>query len=161
VPPPDAVPVRPDAQQMHVAVAVRFRKVMIKPIKRYGAYRGAGTLRLDRSGIGVTGKHVRSVAIRWAIGLGLFAVCLVLTAGRLAPGFIPLYFLLEYGLLEDGNRHIPWTNVTRFASQPSKLRVAIETSSAEKNENPLVFSCDQSQEVLQALRTFAPGREVA
>ena len=146
---------------MHVAVAVRFRKVMIKPIKRYGAYRGGGTLRLERSGLGVTGKHVRSLAIRWVIGLGLFAVCLALTGGRLAPGFIPLYFLLEYGLLEEGNRHIPWTNVTRFASQPSKQRVAIEISSSEKNENPLVFSCDQSQEVLQALRTFAPGREAA
>jgi hypothetical protein len=149
----------PDAQQMLVAVAVRFRKVMIKPIKRYGAYRGAGTVRLERSGIGVTGKHVRPLAIRLAIGLGLFVVFMLLTGGRLAPGIIPLYFLLEYGLLEDGNRHIPWTNVTRFASQPSKQRVAIETSSSQKNENPLVFSCDHWQEVLQALQTFAPGRE--
>ena len=142
-----------------VAVAVRFRKVLIKPIKRYGAYRGAGILRLDQSGVHVTGKHVRPMATRWLIGLGLFAVCLVLTGGKLAPGFIPLYFLLEYGLLENGNRHIPWIGVTRFTSQAPKQRIAIETNSPEKNKNPLVFSCDHWTEVLQALRKFAPGRE--
>jgi hypothetical protein len=143
-----------------VAVAVRFRKVMIKPIKRYGAYRGAGTLRLDQSGIHVTGKHVRPMATRLLIGIGLFAVCLILTGGKLAPGFIPLYFLLEYGLLEEGNCHIPWASVARYTAQVPKQRIAIETSSSEKHKNPLVFSCDRWAEVRQALRTFAPGREV-
>jgi len=133
---------------------------MIKPIKRYGAYRGDGTLRLERSGLGITGRHVRPVGMRWAIGLGVFAAFLLLTRGGLAPGFIPLYFLLEYGLLVEGNRHVPWSNVTRYASQPAKQRISIETTNAGKNESPLVFSCDRWQDVLQALRTFAPGREV-
>ena len=139
---------------------MKFQKVMIKPIKRYGAYRGAGTLRLYQSGIDVTGKHVRPVAMRWLIGLGVFGAVLLLTGGRLFVGFIPLYFLLEYGLLIAGNRHIPWSSVTRFTSHASKGRIAIETDSPKKNENPLVFSCDHWRDVLQVLRTLAPQREV-
>jgi hypothetical protein len=152
---------RPDTLPTEsVAVSARFRKAMVKPIKRYGAYRGDGTLRLDQSGLQVRGKHVRPLAVRWGIGVAVFAACLILTGGRLFVGFIPLYFLLEYGLLENGDRTIPWSSVTRFASNEAKGYVAIETNSAEKNQNPLVFTSDHWREVLQALRAYAPGREV-
>jgi hypothetical protein len=158
-PPMASAPSRPDPPSTQsVAASGRFRKSKVKPMKRYGAYRGAGSLRLDQSGIHVIGKHVRPTAIRWLIGLAIFAACLILTGGRLFVGFIPLYFLLEYGLLESGDRTIPWTSVTRFVWNEQKKLVAIETDSAEKNDNPLVFASDQWREVIQALRAYMPGR---
>lgn len=158
-PPMGSAPSRPDTvHPVTVTATGRFRKSKVKPMKRYGAYRGTGSLRVDQSGLHVTGKHVRPTGTRWLIGLAIFAACLILSGGRLFVGFIPLYFLLEYGLLERGDRTIPWTSVAKVAWREEKKLVAIETDSAEKHDNPLVFASDQWQDIIRALKAYAPGR---
>jgi hypothetical protein len=129
----------------------KFRKARVKPIKNYGAYRGEGSLRFTPSGIQVMGRHVKPLGTRWLIGLGILVGSLIITVGRFALGFIPIYFILEYGLLDDGNRLIPWSSVAGFATDAGKQLVSIHTTESEKHLNTLVL---RTQDHAAALATL-------
>ena len=142
-----------------VVVSGRFRKERVKPIKRYGAYRGDGDLWVEDAGLRVRGRHVRTLGARWLIGLGIFVVCAVVTRGLLAPGFIPLYFLMEYGLLLDGARFIPWDDVVGFAASERKGLVSIATND-QHHLQPLVLRTEHWAALRDALRAHVPHAEV-
>jgi len=159
-PRPDRVPPSPpNPDDQIVVISGRFRKARVKPIKRYGAYRGAGSLRLEAGGLGVMGKHVRPLGTRVAIGMGLFLASVILSAGRLAIGLIPIYLLVEYVLLQEGMRTIPWSRVARYSANERKKLIAIETNEAETHIHPLVLKSDEWREALQALRRYCPASE--
>lgn len=141
-------------------VSGRFRKARVKPIIGYGAYRGAGVLRVSARGIEVQGRLVRPLVFRLTVGAVLFAVPLVLTAGRFALGFIPVYLALEYLWLERGDIFLPWSSVSRFASDRRRLLVSIQMDSAEKHRDTIVLRTEGMDVLLTALKRYAPGRGI-
>jgi len=138
-----------------VLVRAKFMKKRIRPIKKYGLYRGPGVVYLDEAGIAVTGKHVFSVAKRWGIALAVFVVCAVATAGALAPGVIPLYILVEYSILKKQNLWIPYSQVFRYAAKPRKGLVSVEFHGPPQC-SPIVFKSEDWQRILWMLRNYVP-----
>jgi hypothetical protein len=55
-----------------------------------------------------------------AIGLGLFLGSLILSAGRLAIGLIPIHLLVEYVFLEKGKRIIPSSAIAPYSTNERK-----------------------------------------
>jgi hypothetical protein len=103
-----------------------FRKYRIDPLKRYGAYRGHGSLTLTPDGISISGSHVYPLGMRLAMILGVCLVGTVLTRGLLwIPGLVPLYFLSEYLVLKHEDLFVPWERIVLVRSNERKRAVAI------------------------------------
>lgn len=141
-------------------VSGRFRKARVKPIVEYGAYRGTGHLRVSSRGIEVHGRHVRTLAFRLIVGIALFGVPLVVTMGKFALGFIPIYLVLEYVLLEDGDNFLPWSAISRFTTDRRRLLVSIQSDGAGKYQDTIVLRTDAMDALLGVLRSYAPGVEL-
>jgi hypothetical protein len=158
-------PPRPDLSVPGTSPAVEasgtFRKKRIKPLERYGAYRGAGTLRLDDGGIHISGKHVLPLGARWGIGLAICIVVLVATRGTLILGLIPIYLLVEYVILQRGDATVPWNAVSRYAMDERRRLVAIDVHGRPRNANPIVMETEHGDAVLRWLHDRCHGRMVA
>jgi hypothetical protein len=160
-----AHPPRPDlwvqASFPEVEASGTFRKKRVKPFERYGAYRGAGTLRLDDEGIHVAGKHVLPLGARWGIGLAICIGVLAATRGTLILGIIPIYLLVEYVILQRGDASIPWSAVSRYATDENRRLIAIDVQGRPRNANPIVMETEHRDAVLRWLHDRCLGRMVA
>jgi len=145
----------PEDPALGLTVCGVFKKRRVRPIRRYGLYRGKGVLHIGPEGIAVSGKHVYSVAARWGIALLAFVGILVLTGGMFAPGFIPLYLGVEYGILKKQNIFVPFAGLRGYAVNPRKRLVSIEFWGQE-GCSPVVMYCHAWPDVARALRWYAP-----
>jgi len=154
-------PPRPDdpATRTWVVANCQFRSARVKPIRRGGAYRGSGSISIAPDGIRVTGKTRLPGWQRLLIGLGIAFGSALLTMGRAIVGILPILLLLEYVILRDGSRLIGWERVSRFAADPRRGRVEIETDEPERNIQPIVLEAEQWQQVAAALRWRCPELE--
>ncbi len=138
-------------------VTGKFRKVRVDPIKRIGQYRGKGSLQLTPEGLKISGRHVMTMGARWGIGLGLFFGTLILSMaltegnGYCAPGFIPIYFLVEYFLLKREELLVPYSKITAIGGDAKHTLVGIEFE-GEPNCSPVVFSTPQWKALLQGVK---------
>ena len=113
-------------------ITVKFRKIKMDSINLTGRYRGTGSLQLMSEGLRISGKHVFSLGARWAIGLGIFIGSLILSiaatggAGYCAPGFIPIYFLMEYFILKREDILIPYSDITQLAVASQSTLIGID-----------------------------------
>jgi len=143
-------------------VTGKFRKVKVSPIDRYGQYRGEGSIQLIPEGLKINGRHVFTMGSRWGIGLGLFFGSLILStavtggAGYCAPGFIPIYFLVEYFLLKREELLVPYSKITRLGADERHALVGIEFD-GEPNCTPVALHTPNWKSVLAALQQRISG----
>lgn len=113
-------------------VSGKFRKVKMDPIAITGRYRGNGNLQLKPEGLQINGRHVFSLGVRWAIGLGIFFGSLILSiavtggAGYCAPGFIPIYFLVEYFILKREDILVPYSEITHVSVDSQNSLIGLD-----------------------------------
>jgi hypothetical protein len=134
-----------------------FRKARVKPIKHYGVYRGTGRIRFSLAGLQISGRRTRSLGTRWAIGLGLFLGSLILSGGRLALSFIPIYLLVEYVFLEPGDVFVRWSSVRTFSGDQKKGLVAIQIDCSDDRRDVVVLKTDSAGAALDLLERQARG----
>jgi hypothetical protein len=143
----------------------KFRKVRFKSLGAYGQYRGEGQLSVGDEGLTIVGRHVYPLGSRWAMALGIFFASLVLSlavsggSGWLAPGLIPLYLFVEYVWLKRAELQIPWSDVTRFTTDPAQELLAIEFE-GPRWTSPVVLKSGRWREVAGWLRQRVPGGEL-
>jgi hypothetical protein len=137
----------------------KFRKARISALgaKQYGMYRGQGRLTVDAEGIKIEGRHVKSLNARWGIGLALVIGSLILTAGKLILGIIPVYFLLEYAILDRENISIPWSGVRKYAFDKHK-QIALEFDGPPWT-SPSVMRAADLTDLAPLFRQFAPEKD--
>ncbi len=110
----------------------KFRRVRIDPLDHTGQFNRAGSFQLTEDGLKIKGFRVLSLGARWGIGLGLAFGTLFLTylltggAFYFAPGFIPIYFLVEYLLFKREELLIPYENINRIAGDAKQALVGVE-----------------------------------
>jgi len=156
-----------ESQEIQVQpVSGKFRKVKMDPITLTGRYRGRGSLQLTPEGLQVSGKHVFSLGARWAIGLGIFFGSLILSiaatggAGYCAPGFIPIYFLMEYFLLKRENILVPYSDITQLvvASQSSLIGIDFK---GNPQTSPVFIETSAWNSLLTAIQQKTPSVRVS
>ena len=143
-------------------VTGKFRKVKVSPFDRHGQYRGEGSIQLIPEGLKISGRHVFTMGARWGIGLGLFFGSLILTVaatgggGYCAPGFIPIYFLVEYFLLKREEILVPYSKIKRLGADERHALVGIEFE-GEPNCTPVALHTPNWKSVLAALQQRISG----
>lgn len=151
----------PGVSSAGITVSGRFRKVAVRPIMSRGRYRGQGMVQIDGQGIKLFGRHVFSLGARWGIAVAIFFgflfTTMALTGGAafFAPGIIPLYFLMEYGILKRENISIPFTALRGFAADPQRKLIAVEFEGSPLC-TPAVLKTENWRDALRALRENAP-----
>ena len=151
----------PGVSPAGVVASGKFRKVAVRPITVKGRYRGKGIMQIDEQGIKIFGRHVFSLGARWGIALGIFFGSLIITmamtggAGYFAPGLIPLYFLMEYGILKRENISIPYSALKGYAADPRGNLIAV-TFEGSTLCTPAVLRTENWREVLRTLREKVP-----
>jgi outer membrane protein assembly factor BamB len=133
-------PLRPDVEPPTLSAQVVFRKKRVAPLKRYGSFRGEGVLQMDADGVWIEGRHVFSAGARIGLAVATSLSIALLTHGALLVGAIPLYFLVEYGVLRRGRIHVGWSDVRALGSDPGKNLIAFDFVGS-KNVTPVTFSC--------------------
>ena len=148
--------------ELQEPVEGKFRKVKVAPLDRYGQYRGEGHIQLLPEGLKINGRHVLTMGARWGIGLGLFFGSLILTAaatgggGYCAPGFIPIYFLVEYFLLKREEILVPYSKITRLGGDERHALIGIEFD-GEPNCSPVALHTSKWESVLAGLQQRTTG----
>jgi outer membrane protein assembly factor BamB len=148
------LPLRPDVDPLTLSAQVRFRKKRVAPLKRYGSFRRTGTLRMDADGIQVDGMHVLPAGVRIGLAIVIFLSIFFLTHGYLIVGAIPLYFLVEYGVLRHEIIHISWSEVRALGSDPSKELVAFDFVGS-KSVTPVTFSTIDHAQIVSFVERHA------
>jgi hypothetical protein len=149
----------PVADPGPVSTQGKFRKVCIKALSNgYGMYRGQGGLAVDHEGITIAGRHVKSLGARWGIGVLLFVGTAICTLGTFAIGIIPIYFLVEYAILNHEHVFIPWAKVRKYAFDRKRQLVGIDFE-GPKWTSPTVMRTPDIARVAQALRHNAPEKD--
>jgi hypothetical protein len=145
---------------MTVTTEGKFRKVRVKALgmKQYGRYRGQGKLTIDDEGIKIEGRHVKSIGARWGIGILLVIASAIVTMGAVVLGFIPVYLLVEYAILNRENLSIPWAKVRKYAFVPKQKLVALDFEGPEWT-SPAVMRTEDLARIAQALREKAPEKD--
>jgi hypothetical protein len=138
----------------------KFRKVRLKPITRYGQYRGDGTLELSDSGLRVSGRHVYSMGARWGFGLLLFVVSLIVTLGTFAPGFLVIYLLAEYVVLKREEVSASWSDVRSYVADSKRELIAVDFRASELC-SPIVLRSPDWRRALDILREKVPQADAA
>lgn len=139
----------------------KFRKVAVRPLAGRGRYRGKGSMYVDEQGIKLFGRHVFSLGARWGIALAIFFGSLIITmamtggAAYFAPGLIPLYFLMEYGILKRENISIPHSALKGYTADPKGNLIAV-TFEGSPWCTPAVLRTENWREVLRTLRGKVP-----
>jgi len=138
----------------------KFRKVRVKALgmKEYGRYRGQGKLTIDDEGIKIEGRHVKSIGARWGIGILLVIASAIVTRGAVVLGFIPVYLLVEYAILNRENLSIPWAKVRKYAFDPKQQLVAVDFEGPDWT-SPSVMRTPDLARVAQTLRERAPEKD--
>jgi hypothetical protein len=145
-------------------VAGKFRRVRVNPIQRVGQYRGTGSFELTPEGLKISGRHVLSPGARWGIGLGLFFGSLILSSaitggsGYCAPGFIPIYFLVEYFVLKREEILVPYSEITRIGGDAKHSLVGIQFES-EPFRTPAVLSSPRWKPIYLGLKQVVSVEE--
>ncbi len=141
--------------------AGKFRKVAVRPLTGRGRYRGQGSMHADEQGIKLFGRHVFSLGARWGIAIAIFFGFLIftmaMTGGQayFAPGLIPLYFLMEYGILKRENIFIPYSAFKGYAADPKGNLIAVSFEGSSWC-TPAVLRTENWREMLRALREKVP-----
>ena len=104
----------------------KFVKKRLKPIMRYGQFRGQGRIVLSGAGIRVQGKHVYSLGARWGSGLLIWLGVAAISAGTLAPGILLIYPIVEYWWLKRETLDLPYSSVKAVAIDEAKQLVALD-----------------------------------
>lgn len=118
-------------------------------------------VQIDGQGIKLFGRHVFSLGARWGIAVAIFFgflfTTMALTGGAafFAPGIIPLYFLMEYGILKRENISIPFTALRGFAADPQRKLIAVEFEGSPLC-TPAVLKTENWRDALRALRENVP-----
>ena len=148
-------------RDMNITTEGTFRKVRLKAMamKEYGRYRGQGKLTIDDEGIKVEGRHVKSIGTRWGIGILLAIASAIVTMGAVILGFIPVYLLVEYVILNRENLSIPWGKVRKFAFDPKQQLVALDFEGPEWT-SPVVLRTTDLAAIARALREKAPAKDM-
>ena len=133
----------------------KFVKARIKPLCRYGQYRGKGSITIDEDGMTISGKHVYTMGQRWGFGLLLFFGLLILTLGTFAPGFLIIYLIVEFAWLKKEDARVSFGEVRAVASNPKRQYVAIEFG-GNKCTTPVVLMTPQWQEIQALLELKRP-----
>lgn len=124
-------------------VTGRFRKARVKPLKKYGTYRGAGTITAHPvEGLTIEGRRVKPAVTRVLLGLAIIAGTLVLSGGKFAVGFIPVYVFMEYVWLDRANARIPWSSVETYADSARSKLIAFRVAGWEPGRDTVVFRSD-------------------
>jgi hypothetical protein len=139
-------------------VSGKFRKVKIRPISGYSQYRGQGSIQFDDAGILITGRHVLSMGARWGIAIAIVVGSLLVSSGSLAPGIIPLYFLMEYGWLKREETRVNLADLIMFAADPARGLIAIEFSGPNWR-SPVVLNTPLWREAYKRLRVMKPSAD--
>jgi len=151
----------PGVSSAGVVVSGKFRKVAVRPITVRGRYRGKGIMQVDEQGIKIFGRHVFSLGARWGIALAIFFGSLIITmaltggAAYFAPGLIPLYFLMEYGILKRENISIPYSALKGYAADRKGNLIAVSFEGSPWY-TPAVLRTENWREVLRTLREKVP-----
>jgi hypothetical protein len=138
----------------------KFRKVKIKPLNGYGNYRGEGKIEFTDDGFRICGRHVFSLGARWGLGLAIFFGLLIVTSGLFAPGFIPLYLILEYVWLKREDTMVPFSDVINYVSDPKQTLIAIDFHGPQWCR-PIVLKTEKWQEALAILRQKIPNQDAS
>jgi len=156
-----------ESQKIQVQpVSGKFRKVKMDPITLTGRYRGNGSLQLTPEGLQVSGRHVFSLGTRWAIGLGIFFGSLILSiaatggAGYCAPGFIPIYFLMEYFLLKREDILVPYSDITQLAVAGQSSLIGIDFK-GHSQASPVFMETSAWNSLLTAIQQKIPSVRVS
>lgn len=137
-------------------VTGKFRKLRIEPLRRVGQYRGEGALTFGNDGFRVSGRHVLSMDVRWGIGLSLFVGILIVTGGLFAPGWIPLYLLVEYVWLTREDLSVRFDDVQGFAADARRELIAIAFAGSSWC-SPVVLKTPHWRQAFELLQARAPA----
>jgi outer membrane protein assembly factor BamB len=141
----------PERVAPNLIVPVRFRKKRVAPLKRYGSYRGQGTLRLDGDGIWIDGRHVFPAGLRIAGAIVISLMVFFLTRGLVVVGAVPLYFLVEYVFLAEERIHVRWPGVRAMGFDPAQDIVAIDFD-GPRTVSPVAFSTSDARAVAEIIQ---------
>jgi hypothetical protein len=138
----------------------KFRKVRLKALgmKEYGMYRGRGMLYSNDEGIGIDGRHIKSLGARLGIAIVLIVASVVVTVGMFVIGVIPIYLLVEYVFLDRESVFIPWSHLQKYAFDPKRGLVAVAFEGPPRT-SPVVMYTPDLPSVAQALREMAPDKD--
>jgi hypothetical protein len=132
-PPPPSAGIRVDARG-------KFRKARVKPMERYGTYRGEGTLTVDGDGgVAIEGRRVKPPGQRIAIALAIMVGVGILTGGAILLGVIPLYLIVEYGILDRANCRLNWSEIVEYAHDPKRQLISFRVEGWPKGRDTVVF----------------------
>jgi hypothetical protein len=140
-----------------VIVQGRFRKARVRPLKKYGQYRGRGQLEVGPNVVTIRGKHVYSLGARWGLGLTLFFGSLILTMGAFAPGFILIYLIVEYWWLKKEDRTVLFSSITGVALDATRQLLAIEFLTYDGG-SAVVLKSPEASTTFQALQSSRSGQ---
>jgi outer membrane protein assembly factor BamB len=146
----------PERVAPNLIVPVRFRKKRVAPLKRYGSYRGQGTLRLDGDGIWIDGRHVFPAGLRIAGAIVISLMVFFLTRGFVVVGAVPLYFLVEYVFLAEERIHVRWPGVRAMGFDPAQDIVAIDFD-GPRTVSPVAFSTSDARAVVEIIQRHGPA----
>ncbi len=154
--------IRQKVVETEIIASGKFRKVKVRPILRPGQYRGEGIMQAGEEGLFIQGRHVLSMGARWGIGLAIFFGFLLITLAAsgggfyFAPGLIPLYFLMEYGILKRENLKVPYSDIHLYSAVPSQNLIGIEFR-GDPYCSPVAMRTDQWKEIYDILQKKVPG----
>jgi len=134
----------------------KFVKKRLKPIRRYGQFRGEGRIVLSDAGIRIQGKHVFSLGARWAFGLVIWVVVVVLSAGTLIPGILLMYPIVEYWWLRKETLSFPYSSVKEVVVDEARQLVALDFQGSRWC-TPAVLRSPDWQALVQGLRSNLPS----
>jgi hypothetical protein len=151
----------PLPQQLPRIVAQgKFRKARVKPMEGYGHYRGQGFIEVYEDGLQICGRHVHSLGFRWGWGLAIFVGMLVITVGAFAPGFIPLYLIMEYVWLKREETFVPFSGISSYAADSKRDLIAIDFL-GDPWCCPAVLRTQNWKDLLDVLRQKVPDRDAS
>ena len=138
----------------------KFRKVRVKPVKEYGRYRGQGYIEVSEDSLRICGRHVHSIGFRWGWGLVIFFGMLIITMGAFAPGFIPLYLIMEYVWLKKEDTVVPFSDINSYMADSKRHSIAIDFR-GDRWCRPVVLRTEDWQDLLTILRQKVPDRDAS
>jgi hypothetical protein len=141
---------------LETRAAGKFVKVRVSGMPKHGQYRGAGSLAVSPTGLGISGKHVYSLGQRWVFGLAIALGTLVVTLGTFAPGILLVYPIVEYAWLKQGNQSVPFDRIVAFRWVREKQLLAVSFRGTPW-ESPCVLRSPDGEAVFNALAARLPA----
>jgi len=142
--------------KVEVAANGKFVKVLLPWLSFHGLYRGEGKIEVSDQGVAFLGRHVYSLAARWAFGVGLAIAILVLTLGTFAPGILLLYPIVEYVWLKEENILVPFEDITAYSVKAKRKLVGIEFQGYPWC-SPAVMKSEEWDKLVAALDRHLPA----